>query len=266
VELGNWYAETGLWAGGNADKRRRCPYELLGISNTQRQQLRCDFTKRLLSLLSKLKLEARESSIYSPSGYKQPPTYDFGTGIVLVPLRVVPTITVLLKSGLERIIGRKYLRTILANAGAYWTQPFVDLTSYAGQTVQLALHMVAASFSSGAGWYVDDIQVFPYTILYPVCRHYWPRHSGNNLVVSWPIWATNFSLQISTNLSSGNWVAVTNSIPTAGIVMCLPTQSTAIPPFPVGAVMKTNIKNLVLLAALIAEIDLMLAGQVTRRH
>src|SRR5690348_10797333 len=38
-----------------------------------------------------------------------------------------------------------------------WTEASVDLSAYAGQTVQLAFHMVYQSCSSAPGWYVDDI-------------------------------------------------------------------------------------------------------------
>jgi hypothetical protein len=47
-----------------------------------------------------------------------------------------------------------------------WTRPLCDLTSYGGQTVQLAFHMVFGqspyngdAFNTAAGWYVDDVVV-----------------------------------------------------------------------------------------------------------
>jgi hypothetical protein len=38
----------------------------------------------------------------------------------------------------------------------------------------------------------------------------------NKLVLTWPAWTTSFSLQSNTNLSSGNWVTVTNPFTTIG--------------------------------------------------
>jgi hypothetical protein len=40
---------------------------------------------------------------------------------------------------------------------------------------------------------------------------------GNLPVVVWPAAATNYVLQMTTNLASGNWVTVTNGIPFSGL-------------------------------------------------
>jgi len=38
----------------------------------------------------------------------------------------------------------------------------------------------------------------------------------NKFILSWPAWTTSFTLQTTTNLSSGNWVTVTNPFTTVG--------------------------------------------------
>jgi RHS repeat-associated protein len=38
-----------------------------------------------------------------------------------------------------------------------WSERFVDLRPYAGQTVQIAFHFVSGNGSTAAGWYVDDV-------------------------------------------------------------------------------------------------------------
>jgi hypothetical protein len=50
-------------------------------------------------------------------------------------------------------------------SGGAWTEPFFDLTSYGGQTVQLAFHMVFAQpggyscSGTSPGWYIDDVSI-----------------------------------------------------------------------------------------------------------
>jgi hypothetical protein len=40
-----------------------------------------------------------------------------------------------------------------------WVQRTVDLSSYAGQTIEIAFHFVATSVVNYAGWYIDDLSV-----------------------------------------------------------------------------------------------------------
>jgi hypothetical protein len=43
-----------------------------------------------------------------------------------------------------------------------WTQTQIPLTSFGGQTVQLAFHAVCTNGGyTGVGWYVDDVQIYP---------------------------------------------------------------------------------------------------------
>ena len=45
------------------------------------------------------------------------------------------------------------------DTGGVWSKVSLDLSSYAGQTVQAAFHFTSGGIYSAAGWYVDDISV-----------------------------------------------------------------------------------------------------------
>ncbi len=96
------------------------------------------------------------------------------------------------------------------NSGS-WTEPFIDLSPYAGQTVQLAFHLAAESYSGGKGWYVDNVQVYPLTYsAYP--PYLLISRSGSNTVTTWT-WLLNYSgfgLQSNTNLLTTNWNPVSS--------------------------------------------------------
>jgi hypothetical protein len=92
-----------------------------------------------------------------------------------------------------------------------WTEPYVDLTSFGGQTVQLAFQAVVVNCqgATGPGWYVDGIQVYPYAL--PATTPYINvNRSKTNIIMNWT-WLTNYTgfvLQSNTNLVSTNWSTV----------------------------------------------------------
>ena len=45
------------------------------------------------------------------------------------------------------------------NTGGIWTSVSLDLSAYAGQTVQTAFHFTSGGSGTAAGWYVDDISL-----------------------------------------------------------------------------------------------------------
>ena len=45
--------------------------------------------------------------------------------------------------------------TVVASGG--WASSTIDLSAYAGQTVQMAFHFISGGVYTAAGWYVDDI-------------------------------------------------------------------------------------------------------------
>jgi len=55
-----------------------------------------------------------------------------------------------------------------------WSQPSVDLTGYAGKSVQVAFDWFSGDhyYNSGPGWFVDNVTLVtgPITTLTPMCR------------------------------------------------------------------------------------------------
>jgi hypothetical protein len=43
--------------------------------------------------------------------------------------------------------------------------------------------------------------------------------AGNQEIIYWPAWATNYILQTATNLASPNWVVVSNGTPVIGVTL-----------------------------------------------
>ena len=54
---------------------------------------------------------------------------------------------------------------INATTGGAWTNVSLDLSSYAGQTVQAAFHFTSGGIYSAAGWFVDDITLVAKPVL-----------------------------------------------------------------------------------------------------
>jgi hypothetical protein len=50
--------------------------------------------------------------------------------------------------------------TVFSSSSGAWTLHLVDISEFAGEIVKLGLfHQGANAFSTGAGWYVDEIEV-----------------------------------------------------------------------------------------------------------
>ncbi len=90
-----------------------------------------------------------------------------------------------------------------------WTQPFVDLSPYGGQTIQLAFHFVSdGPGTEGAGWFVDDISVQSFGV--PVIIT--PPAGQTNAVGT----GATFNVSASGDLPlSYQWRFNSNSIPNA---------------------------------------------------
>ena len=44
------------------------------------------------------------------------------------------------------------------NGGGVWSRPSIDLSAYAGQSVQIAFHFTSGGYvGNGLGWFVDDV-------------------------------------------------------------------------------------------------------------
>jgi len=73
--------------------------------------------------------------------------------------------------------------------------------------------------SSGAG-FIYAILVNPPLSITPVTT----QTASNQVTVSWPAWALNYVLQSTTNLSSSNWVNVSNGVPVTGVQLTNPAN------------------------------------------
>jgi hypothetical protein len=67
------------------------------------------------------------------------------------------------------------------NTGGVWTNISLDLSSYAGQTVQTAFHFTSGS-STAAGWYVDDVSVVAAPVMTPLPTQ--TIYAGQTLIVT----------------------------------------------------------------------------------
>jgi len=56
-------------------------------------------------------------------------------------------------------ISPTYIYDDTATSGGVWSRPSIDLSAYAGQSVQIAFHFAGLCCGNGLGWYVDDVAV-----------------------------------------------------------------------------------------------------------
>jgi hypothetical protein len=107
------------------------------------------------------------------------------------------------------------------NTGGVWTNVSLDLSAYAGQTVQVAFHFTSGGTGTAAGWYVDDISfaATPILSVSPVLKivaSTQPANGSFQLMFntgSNTIWR----IDASTNLS--NWLPlVTNTAGAGGTI------------------------------------------------
>jgi pimeloyl-ACP methyl ester carboxylesterase len=88
---------------------------------------------------------------------------------------------------------------LLINSGA------IDVSAFAGQTNELFVGIVGGT-STNAQLTVQNVQ-----FLSPAQPSLQVQASGSDLLLSWPLWAQDFSLQTTINLADANsWTAVTS--------------------------------------------------------
>jgi hypothetical protein len=203
--IGNWYAEQGTWQVGKPNKSSGAPTNSLGVqaysgTNCAVTLLNANYPSRINSRLISPLFILPPASLSPYLRFWH--WYDFasesgvGNDYGVVEIRV--------GTNAWQAVSPQYTGT----AGAYWTEPFVDLTSYGGQTVQLAFQIVAvAPAGNNPGWYVDNVQIYPYT-LSAANPYMIINPSGTNAIVTWTSLPdySGFTLQSSTNLDSPtNW-------------------------------------------------------------
>ncbi len=196
--IGDWYPDQGIWQVGTPTKNGGAPTNALGFQAHSGNN--CTVT---LLNVNYPAYPSSNSRLISPQFILPPASsnpylrfwhwYSLGGSTGGNPDYAVVEI----KAGTNA--WQSITPLYSGNAGA-WTEPFVDLTSYGGQTVQLAFHLIPGSYSSGEGWYVDDIQIYPYaTSAYNPYITTTP--SIGNVVLTWPTNFTGFTLQTATNLT-----------------------------------------------------------------
>ncbi len=97
------------------------------------------------------------------------------------------------------------LATSLIQTNVTMNSGLIDVSSYAGQNVELFLGIVGGN-STNTVLTISGIRL--YSIASPFLQ---AQAAGNNHVLSWPLSAADYALQTSTNLMAINsWTAVPN--------------------------------------------------------
>ena len=210
--LGDWYAEQGYWQIGSPKKAGGAPTNSVGAQAYVG-------TNCAVTLVNSNYPAGMNSRLISPTFILPPAStspylrfwhwYNFGSTFFGGDYGVV-----------EIKVGTNAWQTVSpqysGSAGSYWTEPFIDLTSFGGQTVQLAFHAYGAN-NAVPGWYVDNVQVYPSTTSSST-PYMKIIQSGTNVILNWTYLAnyTGFTLQSNTNfVSQTNW----NTVSTAPVVV-----------------------------------------------
>ncbi len=209
--IGDWYAETGTWQVGTPTKSSGAPADVAGAQAHSG-------TNCAVTLLNNNYQAGAYSRLISPPFILPPASlnpylrfwdwYSFASDFGVSAYGVVE-----IKEGTN---SWQEVSSHYTGSSVNWTEPFVDLTSYGGKIVRLAFQMMdAAGYGGAPGWYVDDIQVFPYVIS-ATSPSVTITRSGANVVLTWLTNFTGFTLQSTTNLSPP---VVWSNILTAPIVV-----------------------------------------------
>ena len=154
--IGDWYADQGIWQVGSATKTGGATKDGLGA------QAHTGYNCAVTVLNANYPLTMNSRFISPP--FILPPAssnpylrfwhwYNFTTwgssdyGVVEIKVG----------ANAWQPVSPQY-----TNNSGNWTQPLIYLTSFGGQTVQLAFHAECINGGyTGIGWYVDDVQIYP---------------------------------------------------------------------------------------------------------
>ncbi len=161
--IGDWYADRGIWQVGTPSKSNGAPKDDLGYAchggiNCAATLLDANYpaypssNSRLVSPPFVVPPASSNPSLRFWHWYSLGGPTGGGADSAIVEIKAgtgqwQPLITCAGSTA-----------TYTLNSGG-WSEPCYDLTVYGGQTVQIAFHIIAESFSSGVGWYVDDILI-----------------------------------------------------------------------------------------------------------
>jgi pimeloyl-ACP methyl ester carboxylesterase len=99
------------------------------------------------------------------------------------------------------------LETILIQTNVTMNSGLINVSQYAGQQVELFLGIVGGT-STNAALTVSDFQF--YSVPAPSLQG---QLSGTNFILSWPVSASGYTLQTTTDLTQPNsWMAITNPV------------------------------------------------------
>jgi regulation of enolase protein 1 (concanavalin A-like superfamily) len=151
--IGDWYAEQGTWQVGSPKKSDGPPINSVGArvhsgTNCAVTLLNADYPASMNSrfISAAFAVPASASSPYLRFWQ----WYSFGSSGWGSDYGVV-----------EIRVGTNAWQALSPQYTGYssgWTEPALDLSAYAGQTVQVAFHAVDGN-GTGPGWYVDDVYV-----------------------------------------------------------------------------------------------------------
>ncbi|HUD46177.1 MAG TPA: choice-of-anchor J domain-containing protein [Candidatus Baltobacteraceae bacterium] len=220
--IGDWYAEQGTWQVGSPTKSSGPATNSLGAQAYEG-------TNCAVTLLNSDYQAGMNSRLISPYFVLPPPSsspylrfwhwYSFACAFYGCDYGLV-----------EIQVGTNDWQAVSPQYTEYsgsWTEPFVDLTSFGGQTVRLAFEAVYVNGQGAvnSGWYVDNIQVYPYaaSASNPYINISMDS-TGTNVVMNWTSLANyaDYTLQSITNpVSQTTWNTQTNwnTVSTAPVVV-----------------------------------------------
>jgi bacillopeptidase F (M6 metalloprotease family) len=120
------------------------------------------------------------------------------------------------------------------NTGTNWINVSLDLSAYAGQTVQMAFRFASGGSGTAAGWYVDDVSFVetPILIASPVLKVVASTQPpvGSFQFTFSTTSNTTWQIQASTNLLSTNWLPIlTNTAGSSGTIQFTDLLATNFP-------------------------------------
>ncbi len=144
--LGNWNSERGTWevgtpstGPGNAYQGLKCAATVLNGNYYE------NVDSRLISPVFTLPAAAENPGLRFWHWFNIG-AYDYG----IVQIKV--------KGNSQWIdISPQYINT----GSGVWTRPLIDLSTFAGQEIQIAFHFVSTSNYVSSGWYIDNIEIMP---------------------------------------------------------------------------------------------------------
>ena len=154
--IGDWYADQGIWQVGSATKSDGATKDALGAQahtghNCAVTVLNADYPLTMDSrfISPPFILPPASSSPYLRFWHWYSFTIWASSDYGVVEIKV--------GANAWQAVSPQY-----TGNSANWTQPDIDLTRFGGQTVQLAFHAVDTNGKyPDAGWYVDDVQIYP---------------------------------------------------------------------------------------------------------